>query len=180
MFQENRLTDQENENSNVEWLDYYSFPLEEEVNSSNLKSTTAGNAYTVGLSNNTITTVNGGTGGTNISTSELRHNLHDWLNEENCPDFGRKWNQQPVQQLVEKLHQLELFCQSSTPTPPSTPKLELPVYYREASPPPQVNETFDESTSDYESSSELGSSYNSLPSINWSFTGDITTQSYET
>lgn len=114
-----------------------------------------------------------------LETYASEYRSHDSINERKCPDCGRNWN--PI------IQQLDFLCLSP---PPLVPKHEpSPNNYQERTPPHQLNKNFNDSTFDYESSSEFGSSDDtyafaessseldrsceSLPSVNLSFTDDM-------
>lgn len=117
---------------------YCSVFLEKEHASSSLSNTSVGNPITIP---NFLT---------KSSTKEINNQLEEYLNEEHCSDCGQK--------LFSQSYQIESLCQSPTPTAPSSSNLQLSMDYRESTQPQQPPS--DSSTSDYDSSSEFGSSYN--------------------
>lgn len=117
---------------------------------------------------------------TKTASSDLKNRFHDQdfdtnseerngaLNDRKCPDCGQLWNPSINDS------QIEFLCLSPPPPMPEHPP--SPICYLEPIPSPYLNH----STSDFESSSEFGSSedsrgfaelgrsIDSLPAINWS------------
>lgn len=136
MFQENA----ENKENPNKLFQYCSRFLEREVASSSWENTRAGN-IAISDANSIASDL------TKMYTSEFHKELEDWLDEEYCPDCGQ-------QLLIIKSHEHEgNLCQSPTPNS------NLGTNGRESTAPHQP--AFDHSTSDYETSSEFGSSHNS-------------------